>query len=181
MNGPLWVFAYGSLMWRPGFDAAECRPALLRGLHRSFCVVSHVHRGTPQQPGLVAGLDHGGACRGLALRVCAGDEAAVLQYLRAREQPTMVYRETRRRVLFVGSDSESSGGEANALCFVVDRNHHQYSGPLGLDEQARLVRSGVGRSGRSIDYLEEMVSCLADMGIHDAGLARLAQSARELR
>ena len=181
MNGPMWVFAYGSLMWRPGFDAAECQPALLRGLHRCFCVVSHVHRGTPEQPGLVAGLDLGGACRGLALRVHEGEETTVLDYLRAREQPTMVYRETTRRVEFVDLQSQSGGGEARALCFVVDRGHHQYSGPLSLDQQARLVRSGVGRSGRSIDYLEEMVSCLAELGIRDAGLARLAESARGRR
>ena len=167
-------------MWRPGFEVAECRPALLRGLHRSFCVVSHVHRGTPERPGLVAGLDLGGACRGLALRVRDGEEPSVLEYLRAREQPTMVYRETKRNVDLVDTASGDGGARVSALCFVVDRAHHQYSGPLSLDQQVRLVRTGIGQSGRSIDYLEEMVACLAELGINDAGLDRLVLSARKL-
>ena len=129
------------------------------------------------QPGLVAGLDRGGACRGLALRVRDGQEPSVLEYLRAREQPTMVYRETTRTVQLV-DNAGGEGGRLSALCFVVDRAHHQYSGPLSLDQQVRLVRTGIGRSGRSIDYLEEMVACLAELGIRDAGLARLAKSAR---
>ena len=68
-HGDLWVFGYGSLIWRPGFDYVERLPALLKGAHRALCVFSHSHRGTPDMPGLVLGLDHGGACRGVAFRV----------------------------------------------------------------------------------------------------------------
>jgi len=175
MMRPLWVFAYGSLMWQPGFEPAERRPALLRGLHRSFCVVSHVHRGTRERPGLVAGLDRGGACRGLAFRVRDGEEAAVLGYLRGREQPTMVYRETTWPIELVG---EGAAERCRAVCFAVDRRHEQYAGPLALDQRVRLVLTGVGRSGRSIDYLDEMVACLAGLGIDDAGLAALAAAVR---
>jgi cation transport protein ChaC len=177
MGEPLWVFAYGSLMWQPGFRADARHKALLRGLHRAFCVVSHVHRGTPDRPGLVAGLDLGGACRGLALRVASGEEAAVLDYLRSREQPTMVYRETVRPVE-IFADGGASRGRVNALCFVVDRRHHQYCGRLSLQDQCRMVVSGVGQSGRSIDYLEDMMACLERLGIHDRGVERLARSAR---
>ena len=67
----LWIFGYGSLMWRPGFDFIESAPALLNGYHRAFCLYSHHHRGTVERPGLVLGLDQGGSCRGLALRVAA--------------------------------------------------------------------------------------------------------------
>src|SRR5689334_21791044 len=71
----LWVFGYGSLIWRPDFDYLERQPARLIGAHRALCVFSHVHRGTPERPGLVLGLDLGGACRGVAYRVAARHRA----------------------------------------------------------------------------------------------------------
>jgi glutathione-specific gamma-glutamylcyclotransferase len=74
----LWVFGYGSLIWRPGFTYAERVPARLIGAHRALCVYSFVHRGTPENPGLVLGLDHGGTCRGIAYRVVVQDRAATL-------------------------------------------------------------------------------------------------------
>src|SRR5712692_5102146 len=89
----LWVFGYGSLMWQPGFAFLERVPARLTGAHRALCVFSHVHRGTPERPGLVLGLDFGGACRGVAYRVAAKQRAATVAYLHAREQATSVYRE----------------------------------------------------------------------------------------
>src|ERR1700733_15639303 len=92
----LWVFGYGSLMWRPGFEFLERIPARLIGLHRALCVYSFVHRGPPEKPGLVLGLDRGGACRGVAFRVTAKRRTEVVAYLRAREQVTSVYREVKR-------------------------------------------------------------------------------------
>src|SRR5437764_13678134 len=99
----LWVFAYGSLMWRPEFTFQERIEALLIGAHRALCVYSFVHRGTPERPGLVLGLDLGGACRGIAYRVGAAERVRTVDYLRAREQVTMVYREWTRRV-WLGGD-----------------------------------------------------------------------------
>src|SRR4051812_8187280 len=94
----LWVFGYGSLIWRPGFDHLERHPARLIGAHRALCVFSHVHRGTPERPGLVLGLDFGGACRGVAYRVAANQRADTIAYLRAREQASSGHRETLRSV-----------------------------------------------------------------------------------
>ena len=97
-SGDLWIFGYGSLMWRPGFDYVEARQAKLIGEHRALCIYSFVHRGTPEKPGLVLGLDRGGACQGMAFRVAADRRDGVVAYLREREQATSVYREVRRSV-----------------------------------------------------------------------------------
>jgi glutathione-specific gamma-glutamylcyclotransferase len=167
----LWVFGYGSLMWRPGFDYIERVPARLVGGHRALCVFSHVHRGTPERPGLVLGLDQGGACRGIAFRVAASASAETVAYLRAREQVTMVYREAMRSVWLHGAPER----RVSALCYPVDRGHAQYAGRLSLDQQLHLVRQGHGRSGNNRDYVLETVRALEALGCHDRQLHLLAQ------
>src|SRR5688572_31561615 len=116
----LWVFGYGSLMWRPGFPFLERAHAHLYGYHRSLCVLSHVHRGTPEKPGLVLGLDRGGRCHGVAFRVLASEAEATTAYLREREQVTKVYVERRLPVTL------DDGREVTALAYIVDRRHPQY-------------------------------------------------------
>lgn len=165
----LWVFGYGSLMWRPDFPHAARREATLFGAHRSLCIYSHVHRGTPERPGLVLGLDRGGACRGVAFRIAGSDAAGVTAYLREREQTTAVYREVARPVRF------ADGGAATALCYVVERGHPQYAGVLALEEQHRLVRQGRGQSGPNVDYVLNTVRHLDELGIADARLKALAR------
>jgi cation transport protein ChaC len=170
----LWVFGYGSLMWRPGFPFLSRRPARLSGAHRALCVFSHIHRGSPARPGLVLGLDRGGSCRGVAFRVAADDVADVLAYLREREQVTFVYRETRRAICF---DGEAAA--VLALCYVVDRSHPQYAGVLTLDEELKLVRQGSGQSGVNIDYVRNTVRHLRELSIRDRRLEALLAQLRE--
>jgi cation transport protein ChaC len=166
----LWVFGYGSLMWRPGFDFSEKAPAALIGAHRSLCIYSFHHRGTQQNPGLVLGLDEGGACRGVAFRVAAERSDATLAYLREREQITDVYVEVKRPVSLL----DGSGRELEALCYIVDRGHPQYAGRLTTEIQAQLVRSAIGLSGSNLDYLLNTVRHLEEAGIHDVELMALA-------
>ncbi|HEY7748280.1 MAG TPA: gamma-glutamylcyclotransferase [Aestuariivirgaceae bacterium] len=168
-----WIFAYGSLMWRPGFHYEERREAVLSGLHRSLCVYSHVHRGTPERPGLVMGLDHGGACRGVAFRILAENWTQTIKYLRAREQVTHVYKEARRRIRL-----EGDGRSVSAVTFVVDRRHPQYAGKLSLESQLAHVLQGEGRSGRNPEYVLNTADHLTELGLHDPTLHWLANKIR---
>jgi glutathione-specific gamma-glutamylcyclotransferase len=166
----LWVFGYGSLMWRPGFEFIEQVPARLIGEHRALCVYSFDHRGTPEKPGLVLGLDRGGACRGVAFRVAPRLRGKTVEYLRGREQTTNVYREVSRSV-WLGNDPRQ---RVSALTYVVDRGHVQYAGRLSLAEQLRLVQQGHGRSGNNRDYVLSTVRSIETQGFRDEQLHRLA-------
>ena len=166
----LWVFGYGSLMWRPGFEFLQQVPARLIGEHRALCVYSFDHRGTPKKPGLVLGLDRGGACRGIAYRVSAERRDETIKYLRGREQTTHVYREVMRSVWL---ENEASA-RVSALTYVVDRGHVQYAGRLSLAEQLRYVRQGHGRSGNNRDYVLSTVKSIEAQGLRDSQLHQLA-------
>jgi cation transport protein ChaC len=170
-DGDLWVFAYGSLMWRPGFAFAEQVPARLIGEHRALCVYSFDHRGTPERPGLVLGLDRGGACRGIAFRVAARRRETTIAYLREREQTTHVYREVTRSVWLENHARQ----RVSALAYVVDRGHVQYAGRLTLAEQVRYVRQGHGRSGHNRDYVLSTVKSIESQGFRDPKLHQLAE------
>jgi cation transport protein ChaC len=169
-KGDLWVFGYGSLMWRPGFDFLERVPARLIGEHRALCIYSFDHRGTPERPGLVLGLDRGGTCRGIAFRVKAERRAEVVAYLRAREQTTNVYREVMRSV-WLDNDARE---RVSALTYVADRGHVQYAGRLSLRDQLRHVLQGHGRSGNNRDYVITTVKAIEAEGFRDAPLHQLA-------
>jgi cation transport protein ChaC len=167
----LWVFAYGSLMWRPEFRFTDRVPARLLGAHRALCVYSFVHRGTPERPGLVLGLDRGGACRGVAYRVSAAERMSTVTYLRKREQVTSVYREVIRSVRL----EDPTDRRVSALCYIVDRGHPQYAGQLSLEQQLHHVRQGHGISGANRDYVIATVAALEQLGYRDGQLHRLAQ------
>ncbi|MBS3648046.1 gamma-glutamylcyclotransferase [Pseudaminobacter sp. 19-2017] len=171
--GDFWVFGYGSLIWRPGFAHTRTERARLNGYHRSLCVHSHVHRGTPERPGLVLGLDRGGSCVGLAFNVPGDLREEVLAYLRERELVTNVYLE---RVLPIRL---ASGDGVPAVCYVVDRNHRQYAGSLGEGEAARIVHGAVGQSGANEDYVLSAVEHLEALGIRDHWMEKVARLVRE--
>ena len=169
-KGDLWVFGYGSLMWRPGFEFIEQVPARLIGEHRALCVYSFDHRGTPEKPGLVLGLDRGGACRGVAFRVAAAQRNHTVDYLRSREQTTSVYHEVMRSVWLENEARQ----RVSALAYVVDRGHVQYAGRLSLAEQLRYVQQGHGRSGNNRDYVLATVKSIEKQGFRDKQLHQLA-------
>jgi glutathione-specific gamma-glutamylcyclotransferase len=172
----MWIFGYASLLWHPGFPVAERRLARLEGWHRSFCMWSVHHRGTPESPGLVLALDaqDGGVCLGVALGVAPGHEEPTLGYLRERELISSAYIERHLPVAF------ADGVRAEALAYVVDPAHPQYTGPLTLDAQAEVIARAQGGRGPNAEYLWNTVAHLADLGIADPDLDWLAARVREL-
>lgn len=168
--GDRWIFGYGSLMWRPGFDYLDRRGAILHGRRRAFCIYSVHHRGTHERPGLVLGLAPGGSVRGVAYRVAADRWSETYAYLREREQPTETYIESAATVRLAG------GGAAGVLIFLSDTGHPQWAGNLTPGDQARLIAGASGLSGRNIDYLRDLVEHLRAEGVRDHGMeALLAQ------
>jgi glutathione-specific gamma-glutamylcyclotransferase len=164
----LWVFGYGSLMWRPGFGYETVVPATLTGYRRCFCIYSVHHRGSALRPGLVLGLDRGGICHGLAFRVAASRVDETLAYLRAREQVDGVYRET-LVALDVGRDVD----HISAIAYIAERDHPSYAGLLPLAEQARLIRTARGLSGSNLEYLASTLDHLAQLGLRERELERV--------
>ncbi len=170
----LWVFGYGSLMWDPGFPYVTRRIARLAGFHRRFCVTSTRYRGTPDQPGLVCGLDHGGTCRGMLFAVAPDDRPAVVDYLWQRE---MINRAYRPRLVPV----RHGDGAVEALTFTVDRAHPQYCRHLGFAEMAARIARSRGARGPNVEYLANTVEHLAAIGIRDRGLEALLAEVRRLQ
>lgn len=171
-----WVFAYGSLMWDPGFPVAEMAPARLEGYARSFCLLSVVYRGTVEAPGLVLGLDmHAGAhCVGLALRVAEPDWPEVLAGLRERELTTYAYTEEMLPLRL------QDGRDVLALGYVIRRDHDQYAGGMDLGEQARMIARARGGRGPNADYLFNTLRHLDQMGVEDLDMGALARQVRML-
>ena len=141
--------------------------AVLHGWRRSLCVHSWVHRGTQELPGLVLGLDRGGSCCGLARKVSGKKRDAVIGYLRERELVTHVYKEKWVSVRLAGNV------KVEALTYVVDRNHIQYTKPMALEKLVEIVRTAEGKSGQNRDYVANTVTSLKALGIRDHALERI--------
>lgn len=171
-TGDLWVFGYGSLLWDPCFDPVERVLARLHGWHRSFCMWSIHHRGSPEAPGLVLALDAapGAFCDGLAFRVAATARAAALAALRDRELISSAYREVWLPVHL------ADGRVVQAVSYVIDRHHAQYTGPMALAEQARVIAAAIGGRGPNRDYLLNTHAHLQALGLRDDDMAWLAEA-----
>lgn len=171
-----WVFAYGSLMWDPGFTPVEVRRARLAGWHRSFCMWSIHYRGTEADPGLVLALDRrvGGGCEGMALAVAAAEAPEVLARLRERELVSSAYEERHLPVTL------EDGRVVEALCYVIAARHPQHCPDLALEEQARIIATARGERGPNRDYLAQTWAHLAALGVGDDDLGWLARRVEEL-
>jgi len=174
-SGGFWVFGYGSLMWKPGFDYLERRRARLKGYRRRFGLASIRYRGTPEFPGLVLGLDWDpdAACTGMAFRICPSRDTEVRDYLAGRELVTRSYFEVAYPIDLIDEKGAVSD-RVDAICYILDRSHPQYSGDLSLAEQAAIIAAATGPMGSNREYLESTVCHLTELGLEDPELVELS-------
>ncbi|RRH90830.1 gamma-glutamylcyclotransferase [Mesorhizobium tamadayense] len=171
---PLWLFGYGSLIWKPEIEHVEERVAVARGWHRSFCMNMTRWRGTKEIPGLMMALDRGGQCKGVAFRLNGSERRQALDKLFRREM-TLKPTSYRPRLLQLSTDK----GRLKALAFVINRKGTTYAGPLSEDEVVERLATSCGHWGSGADYLYNTVKNLEARGIHDAHLWRLQQLVAE--
>jgi cation transport protein ChaC len=167
----LWIFAYGSLMWRPACEIDGQEAARLNGWHRKFCIRVSRWRGTPDNPGLMMALDRGGSCRGVVQRLSAKTARDRLGQLLRRETTSKQHPTNRPR--WVGVDAGSR--RRHAIVFAVVRSSPFYSGDLSLEDTAAILARAVGHWGSGAEYLLNTVRQLENLGIHDRNLWRLQE------
>ena len=170
-HGDIWIFGYASLIWRPEFEAAEQRPATVYGWHRALQMRSRVNRGTPERPGLVFALVHGGCCRGMVYRIDEKEVPTQLERLWAREMPTGIYDPK-----WLGC--RTAEGRVKALAFTLHRKSPSHTGPLPDAQMVDILRTANGRYGSTLHYLMETAASLKGCGIRDRDVERLVALAR---
>lgn len=171
----VWVFAYGSLIWKPACEFVEIRTGLLRGWHRSFCLGWNTRfRGSEKNPGLMLALDRGGACRGALYRLPPGKEAESVELLCRRE---MGFKPSPFPPRWVTVMSE--GGPVRAFTFCMDRKSDRYVTGLDEGQVADVLSKAVGGRGSMVEYLFNTVAHLEQMGIYDSHLWRLQEMVAE--
>jgi cation transport protein ChaC len=166
----LWVFGYGSLIWRPEFDHVEHRCARVHGWHRALKMWSRINRGTPECPGLVFALLSGGSCQGVVFRVPKADGHAVLERLWQREMGMGVYDP---RWL----PCSTPQGTVNALAFTLSRRSPSFTSELSEADYRRVFSQSCGKFGTTLDYAQQTFDGLRRHQIHDRALERLLKLA----
>ena len=162
----LWVFGYGSLIWRPEFSFAEQRTARVHGWHRALKMWSRINRGSPECPGLVLGMLSGGTCKGMVFRIAQAQAHDALDKLWLREMVTGVYDP--RWV-----DCHTPQGPVRALAFTLSRKSPNHTGELSEEDYRRIFAQATGRFGTTRDYARLTWEELRRLGIHDRALERL--------
>ena len=163
----LWLFGYGSLMWRPDFAYADRHPARVRGYHRSFCLWQRRYRGNRDNPNLMLALDAGGSCCGVAYRVAAPNVDGKIAATWRRELVGNGYRPR-----WVTARTEQ--GPVPSLAFVANRdNAERYTGRLPEEVVARYIAEACGEGGSGAEYLLETVLALEKLRFRDSRLWRL--------
>ena len=165
-RGPVWLFAYGSLMWRPDLTVAEERVGTLHGWHRRFCLWQWRHRATRDKPNLMLALERGGCCRGMVLRLPDHDLREQLAKLWKRE---MIGRGYRARWVSVATPT----GRVHAIAFVIRHDGPRYAGRLPDEAVADYMASACGYAGSAAEYLLHTWETAERVGVRDRYLRRM--------
>lgn len=165
-NTDIWIFAYGSLIWNPLIQFAERRVGTVHGFHRRFCLWTPYGRGTPENRGLVLGLDRGGSCRGIVYRLASADVETELPLLWRREMMMGCYRPRWVKVVD-GVDSWQ------AIAFVVNHQHRAYAGDIAPEVMVQHIATASGTLGSCAEYLLQTLEGLNEAGIKDKSLLKL--------
>ena len=173
-DGPIWIFAYGSLIWNPDFDFVEQRVCKAHGWRRSFSLVIARWRASPDLPGLMMALDYGGSCQGVAFRLPDDDRPRRMERLLRREAS---YRQDLS--CFRWLDLAAGKDKLRALTFWAAPRVDGYYLDLPIEEQAVKLARAAGHLGTSAEYLYNTISKLEEHGIHDAYLWRLQKLVAE--
>lgn len=171
--GPLWIFGYGSLIWRPDFPHGERVVAELSGYERRFWQGSTDHRGVPGAPGRVVTLVEaaGSSCWGVAYRIEDADAASVLSHLDHREKGGYERREVTLR--------RRDGVAFAALVYLATPANDEYLGPAPLPEIAGQIRRSAGPSGPNLEYLLRLAEAIRALGATDPHVFSLEMLARD--
>jgi len=168
VGSDVWLFAYGSLIWNPAFRYVDRHIGTIYGWHRRFCVWAPLGRGTPENPGLVLGLERGGSCRGVVYRIAAADLSSELLLLWRREMVVGSYIPRWVRV-------QDGDRTVRAIAFTSNPQHPSYTGKLPLSTVVRHLATARGAIGSAADYLTQTVEGLHSEGIRDHHLFHLCQ------
>jgi glutathione-specific gamma-glutamylcyclotransferase len=169
-DGPFWIFAYGSLIWKPTFAATQVKRGSALGWHRSFCIELTRWRGTPEHPGLMMALAPGGQCNGLLLEVPPDRVREVVAELVTRE---ITLREDLGMARWI--QIRTADGVVRAITFWAGPKGDGFSHGLSLETIAHRIAHACGHAGSNADYLYQTVSKLEEHGIRDRNLWRLQQ------
>lgn len=174
-SGDVWIFAYGSLIWSPGFDHVEERLGTISGWRRSFCLGwVRIYRGTPERPGIMLALDRGGACRGVVFRLPPETLEENLTSVVRREHPVR-WESLHMRWM----TARTNAGPVRALVVVTDRSHPAYLPDLSEDVVVEALATAAGERGSMAEYLRSTVEHLEARGIHDRYLWRMQERVAE--
>ncbi len=170
----VWVFAYGSLIWNPAFHFETSKICRLYGYHRAFCLWTPLGRGSPENPGLILGLEKGGSCNGMVFKLHRDKVEEELDVVWTREMPTGSYVPTWVKVT-------TEDGPVNAIAFVIDPNQPRYACKLSVERAAQSIATASGFLGSSAEYLENTVVALEKLGLHDHKLKKILKRVHEVQ